>query len=62
MASDLLPITLPEMLAELEREIALRKRVYPRWVQAGRLSAAKAERQIEVMEQLAEYLKGITAR
>lgn len=48
--SDLLPITLQEEIAELEREIGLRRRVYPNFVRSGRLKQAKADRQIAVME------------
>ena len=47
---DLLPVTLDEMLKEIERECALRRRVYPRWVGQGKISQDKADRQIEVME------------
>ena len=45
-----------EMLLEVRREIALRRRVYPRWVEAGRLKLDRAERQIEVMEAVAAAL------
>ena len=48
--SDLFPITLDEMIREVEREIALRRRVYPNWIASGRLKRDKAERQIKVME------------
>jgi hypothetical protein len=45
-----------EMLAEVEREIALRRRVYPRWVEAGKLKLDRAERQILVLEAVAAFL------
>jgi hypothetical protein len=35
-----------EQIAEINREIALRKRVYPLWVKDGRLRQEKADRQI----------------
>lgn len=42
--------------AAIEREIKMRKRVYPRWVQDGRMSQAKADEEIAVMEAiLADY-------
>lgn len=42
--------------AALEREIRMRKRVYPRWVQEGRMRAEVAEREIRLMEAiLADY-------
>jgi signal recognition particle subunit SEC65 len=53
---DLLPVTLHEMVVEVEREVALRKRVYPRWVEQGKIKLDRAERQIQVMEAVAAYL------
>lgn len=42
--------------AALEREIKMRRRVYPRWVQDGRMSQAKADEEIAVMQAiLADY-------
>ena len=51
--SDLFPITIDDEIQELEREIVLRKRVYPRWVAAGRLTQGKADRQIAVLKSAA---------
>jgi len=39
-----------DLLACLDREIRLRKRVYPRWVQLGRMSKGKAADEIAGME------------
>jgi hypothetical protein len=39
-------VTFDEQLAEVEREIAIRKRFYPRWVTDSRISQADAERQL----------------
>lgn len=36
-----------------ERELKMRKRVYPRWVQDGRMSQAEADRQIQIMDEIA---------
>lgn len=36
------------------REVKMRKRVYPRWVEAGRLTPQKAEIEIAIMEAIAE--------
>jgi hypothetical protein len=61
MASDLFGGTLPidpaAQLAEVEREVALRRRVYPRWVADGRMKQAAADRQIATMEAVAETLR-----
>jgi hypothetical protein len=44
----------------IEREINMRKAVYPKWVAAKRLSQEKADREISVMEAIKEdYLKGV---
>lgn len=52
-----LPITLDAQVKEIEREIALRRRVYPRWIEAGKLSQTAADRQIAVMEAVAATLR-----
>ena len=54
--SDLFPVTLADMAREAEREVALRRRVYPRWVAEGRMKAHHAERQIALMEAIAAEL------
>lgn len=36
--------------AAIERELAFRRRVYPRRVEEGRMTAREAERQIAIME------------
>jgi hypothetical protein len=41
---------LGEQIAEIERELALRRAVYPKWVQAGKLNQALADRQVACME------------
>jgi signal recognition particle subunit SEC65 len=55
--SDLFPATLAEMAREAEREVALRRRVYPRWVAEGRMKQHHAERQIALMEAIAAELQ-----
>lgn len=55
--ADLLPIRREEVLIEIEREIALRRRVYPRWVDQGKLKLDRAERQIALMEEAARLLR-----
>lgn len=37
-----------------EREVRQRQRVYPRWVQDGRMTADFARRQTEIMQAIAE--------
>jgi hypothetical protein len=54
----LIPVTLEEQIASIEREIALRERVYPRWIADKKMSAAKAEKEIDAMKAVLETLKG----
>ena len=42
--------TLAEMVASLLREWNMRKRVYPKWVEGGRMTAEKAQHEIDCME------------
>lgn len=49
-------ITTTEKRDAVKREIAMRRRVYPRWVSDGRMTRAKADAEIAVMEAiLADY-------
>lgn len=48
--------SLDEQLKCVEREISMRKRVYPRWVADGRMSSQKAEYEIATMNEVAESL------
>lgn len=43
-----------EKLKCIEREIKMRRRVYPRWVEAGKMTALQADREISVMESIAD--------
>jgi hypothetical protein len=52
-----LPVPLASQIAEVEREIKQRERVYPRWVEAGKMPKATADRQIEVMRAVLATLK-----
>lgn len=45
-----LPITLAEMIAEVHREISVRRHVYINLVNKGRLKQDEADRRIRVME------------
>lgn len=48
--------TAADKLAAVRREITMRRRVYPRWVEANRMSQAKADEEIAVMEAIvADY-------
>jgi len=42
-----------------ERELAFRKRVYPRFEETGRMKAAKAQEEIESMADIAEHFRSL---
>lgn len=49
-------IMFPAKIAELQREMQYRKRLYPRWVEAGKMKQAKADIQIRTLEAIiADY-------
>jgi hypothetical protein len=47
-------ITDEDKLKCLEREIGMRKSVYPRWVYAGKMTQDQADREIACMEAIAD--------
>lgn len=53
---DLFSPTMDEMIAEVDREIELRKRVFPRWVANGQLKRDVADRRIRILECVSAYL------
>ena len=46
------------MVAELEREIAVRQRMYPLWIKSGRLKETKATYQLAVIQAVLREIKG----
>lgn len=46
-----------EMVACARRELILRKNVYPRWIKEGRMTAEKAQYEIECMEDICAVLE-----
>jgi hypothetical protein len=49
--------TAAELRACAQRELQLRKRVYPNRVETGRMSAAEARRQLAMMQAILDHLK-----
>jgi hypothetical protein len=49
-------IPFADQIACVRREIAMRERVYPKWVNAGRMKAKAAEREIAAMRAVLEIL------
>lgn len=49
-------ITLDEQIECCLRELSMRRRVYPRWVQIGRITQEHAGRQIALMQAVVDTL------
>lgn len=43
-------ITTADKIKSLRREIAMRKNVYPKWIESGRMTKEAADREIAVMQ------------
>jgi hypothetical protein len=54
-----MPVPLSEQIECVEREIRMRNKVYPRWVEAGRMSKAKARDEQAAMEAVLATLKAL---
>jgi len=51
--------TLEEQIAEVKREIGLRKACYPAWVRQGKLTQAEASRQLQLLVEVLKTLHRI---
>lgn len=54
-------ITLNEQIAEVRRELNMRRHVYPRFVERGRLTQAQADERIALLEAVRETLEQLKA-
>jgi hypothetical protein len=52
-------ITLDMQIACARRELALRQRVYPKWVGAGRMKQAEADKELAAMQAVHDTLTAI---
>lgn len=52
-------VTLEEMATCAERELEMRRRVYPRWVDSGKMSPKKADEETLRMEAIVSVLRGL---
>lgn len=50
-------ITIEDMVEAAERELAMRRGVYPRWVASGKLKQEKADHELTAMAAIVEHLK-----
>lgn len=59
--TDLFEPSLAEQIACVEREIAMRLRVYPRYVEAHKMPQEKADREIAIMRAVSQTLRKTVA-
>lgn len=52
-------MTLDEMIKEADREVAMRKKHYPRFVEQGKLTQFDANYRLEVMQWIADTLRDV---
>ena len=52
-------VTIEDQIKAVEREISMRRRVYPNWVASKRMSKEKADKEIAAMEAVLETLKEV---
>lgn len=50
-------ITIDDMIKCVEREIGMRMRVYPRWIEQHKMSIEKADSEIRTMQAVLDRLK-----
>ena len=51
--NELFDYTTEDKLGEIKREIGLRMTLYPRWVQVGKISQQKADKQLGILRAIA---------
>lgn len=54
-------VPLTDQITEVRREITMRERIYPRWVETGRLTKAAAERQTDAMRAVMATLLAVAS-
>lgn len=52
-------IDIDRQIACVRREISMRRRVYPRWVQTSKMTQDEADRQISTMEAVQATLESV---
>ena len=56
-----MPVSLEDQIRCVKREIGMRKRVYPRWVESKKMTEAKSAEEIASMEAVLETLLYVLA-
>lgn len=55
-------VTIEEQIACVERELGFRKKLYPRWVGSGKLTAENAQQELDRMEAVLVSLQRVQKR
>jgi hypothetical protein len=55
-------ISLSDQIAELKRELGMRRKVYPNLVTGGRLKQPEMDRRISIMEATLRLLEGLAEK
>ena len=53
-------VTISEQIKAVRREIDYRRRLYPKWVEAGKITQLEANYQIECMEYVLNSLQALS--
>lgn len=51
-----------EMLRAIERELKMRKKLYPRWTAERRMSLPQADYEIRIFEEIAEHFRTLVEK
>ena len=54
-------VRLEDKIAEIERELGMRRAIYPKWVQTGKLAHHTAHKQIITLEAILDDYKRLAA-
>lgn len=49
-----MPYTNEQKLKEAEREVAMRRSAYPKWIKARRMTQDEADRHLDIMQEIAD--------
>ncbi|HRE42763.1 MAG TPA: hypothetical protein PKY87_02205 [Terricaulis sp.] len=52
-------VAIPEQIACVKREIAMRERCYPRWISKGTMTPGKADAELAGMRAVLKTLEGL---
>ena len=54
--SDFFPATRDEIMAEVARELAMRRNLFPKWVERGKIKQDEADKRIRHLQAAYDYI------